>query len=135
MSEQKLNDAMQQMLAEQTPILATVIKESGMPNIGPKRSLRVFDGNHLIFNENTGGQTLQNIKQGSKIAIAVIDRPNLDGYRFVGSPEVHYEGEYFDNAVQYAENNGMKTPKCAVLIKVDEVFTLKSGPTAGQKIA
>lgn len=135
MSEQKLNDAMQAMLAEQTPILATVIKESGLPNIGPKRSLRVYDSNHLIFNENTGGQTLENIKQGSKIAIAVIDRPNLDGYRFVGTPEVHLDGVFYENAVQYAADNGMKTPKCAVLIKVDEVYTLKSGPTAGQKIA
>lgn len=135
MLNEKLTDAMQKMLAEQTPILATVIQESGLPNIGPKRSLRVYDENHLIYNENTGGQTLTNIQDGSKIAIAVIDRPNLDGYRFVGTPEVHHDGEYFDNAVAYAENNGMKTPKCAVLIKVDEVFTLKSGPTAGQKIA
>lgn len=135
MSDKKLNSAMQAMLAEQTPILATVIKDSGMPNIGPKRSLRVYDDNHLIYNENTGGQTLENIQHGSKIAIAVIDRPKLDGYRFVGTPEVHYEGEYFESAARYAEDNGMKTPKCAVLIKVDDVFTLKSGPTAGQKIA
>lgn len=135
MSSTKLDDNMQAMLAAQTPILATVIQDSGLPNIGPKRSLRVYDGNHLIFNENTGGQTLKNIEAGSKVAIAVIDRPNLDGYRFVGTPELHHEGPAYDNAVEYAANNNMKTPKVAVLIKVDEVYTLKSGPTAGTRIA
>lgn len=135
MSHSKLDDKMQTMLATQTPILATVIQSSGMPNIGPKRSLRVFDDNHLIYNENTGGQTLVNIEQGSKVAIAVIDRPNLDGYRFVGTPSIHHDGEAFENAVSFAAENGMKEPKCAVIIKVDEVFTLKSGPTAGQKLA
>jgi predicted pyridoxine 5'-phosphate oxidase superfamily flavin-nucleotide-binding protein len=134
MSELKLDDKMQTMLSTQTPILATVIQNSGLPNIGPKRSLRVYDGNHLIYNENTGGQTLENIEKGSKVAIAVIDRPNLDGYRFVGTPRIYHDGEAFDNALAFAAENGMKEPKCAVLIQVDEVYTLKSGPTAGQKL-
>ena len=135
MSQTKLDDKMQAMLASQTPILATVIQDSGQPNIGPKRSLRVYDENHLIYNENTGGQTLKNIEQGSKTAIAVVDRANLDGYRFVGTPSIHHEGAPYENALAFAEKNGMKAPKCAVLIRVDEIYTLKSGPTAGQKLA
>lgn len=135
MSQAKLDDKMQAMLASQTPILATVIQGSGLPNIGPKRSLRVYDEHHLIYNENTGGQTLTNIEQGSKVAIAVVDRPNLDGYRFVGTPSIHRDGAAYENALAFAKQNGMKEPKCAVLIRVDEIYTLKSGPTAGQKLA
>jgi len=134
MSQAKLDANMQAMLAAQTPIIATVTAD-GLPNIGPKRSLRLYDEQHLIYNENTGGQTLENIKQGSKVAIAVIDRPNLDGYRFVGTPSIHNEGQPYDNAQAFAAENGMKEPKCAVLIKVEEIYTLKSGPSAGQKLA
>lgn len=129
-----LDETMKQFLAVQLPIQATVSKD-GLPDIGPKRSLRVYDDSTLIYNENTGGQTLQNIRDGSKMAIAVIDREALDGYRFVGRPEVFSEGAAFDNAVAFADTAGMKTPKFAVLIHIEEIFTLRSGPTAGTKLA
>lgn len=129
-----LDETMKQFLAVQLPIQSTVSKD-GLPDIGPKRSIRVYDDNTLIYNENTGGQTLRNILDGSKMAIAVIDREALDGYRFVGRPEVFSEGAPFDNAVAFAEGAGMKTPKFAVLIHVEDVFTLRSGPTAGTRIA
>ncbi|MDX3928949.1 MAG: pyridoxamine 5'-phosphate oxidase family protein [Shinella sp.] len=129
-----LDDTMKAFLAKQLPIQATVSKD-GFPDIGPKRSLRVYDDTTLIYNENTGGQTLQNIRDGSKIAVAVIDREALDGYRFVGQPEIVNEGPPFDNALAFAQKIGMKEPKCAVLIHVEDIYTLRSGPTAGKKIS
>lgn len=128
-----LDETMKSFLAKQLPIQATVSK-GGLPDIGPKRSLRVYDDTTLIYNENTGGQTLQNIRDGSKIAVAVIDREALDGYRFVGQPEVLTEGKPFENALAFAEKAGMKPPKCAVLIHIEEIFTLRSGPTAGTRL-
>ncbi|WP_164255048.1 pyridoxamine 5'-phosphate oxidase family protein, partial [Stenotrophomonas maltophilia] len=89
------------------------------PDIGPKRSLRLYDDRTLIYNENTGGQTLQNIKEGSKMAVVVIDREALDGYRFVGTPEQNLTGKPIDEALANAEKNGMNPPKYAVLIHID----------------
>jgi predicted pyridoxine 5'-phosphate oxidase superfamily flavin-nucleotide-binding protein len=128
-----LTDAMQDMLANQTPIQATVT-EGSIPNLGPKRSLRVYDDTTLIFNENTGGQTLKNMQNGSKIAVAVIDREKLDGYRFLGTPEIFSDGALFENAVEFASKNGMKTPKFAVLVHIDEIYSLRSGGDAGKKM-
>lgn len=130
---QVLNDAMKAMLAKQLPIQSTVSKD-GLPDIGPKRSLRAYDDQTLIYNENTGGQTLRNILDGSKMAIAVIDREALDGYRFVGTPKVFSEGQPFDDAVAFASQNGMKTPKFAVLVHLDAIYTLRSGPDAGKAL-
>jgi predicted pyridoxine 5'-phosphate oxidase superfamily flavin-nucleotide-binding protein len=124
---------MKAMLAKQLPIQSTVSKD-GLPDIGPKRSLRAYDDQTLIYNENTGGQTLRNILDGSKMAIAVIDREALDGYRFVGTPEVFSEGQPFDDAVAFASQNGMKTPKFAVLVHLDAIYTLRSGPDAGKAL-
>ncbi|GGC18288.1 hypothetical protein GCM10007205_29200 [Oxalicibacterium flavum] len=129
-----LNDAMKAMLAKQLPIQATTSKD-GLPDIGPKRSLRFYDDNTLIYNENTGGQTLQNIRDGSKMAIAVIDREALDGYRFVGTPEIFTEGSKpYENALEFAAGNNMKQPKFAVLIHIDNIYTLRSGPDAGKQL-
>lgn len=128
-----LNDEMKAMLAKQLPILATVT-DNNIPNIGPKRSLRAYDDNTIIYNENTGGQTLTNIKNGSKLAIAIIDREALDGYRFLGTAETFTDGPAYENALEFAKNNGMKEPKCAVLVHIEQIFTLRSGPTAGTKL-
>lgn len=128
-----LDDTMKTFLAKQLPIQATVSRD-GLPDIGPKRSLRVYDSNTLIYNENTGGQTLRNIRDGSKVAVAVIDREALDGYRFIGRPEIFNDGTPYENALAFAETAGMKPPKCAVLIHIEEIYTLRSGPTAGTKI-
>lgn len=129
-----LNETMKSFLAKQLPIQATVSKE-GFPDIGPKRSLRVYDDTTLIYNENTGGQTLQNILDGSKIAVAVIDREALDGYRFIGRPKIFNSGAPYQNALAFAEKAAMKPPKCAVLIHIEEIYTLRSGSTAGKKIS
>lgn len=128
-----LTEEMKAMLAKQLPILATVT-DGSIPNIGPKRSLRAYDDNTIIYNENTGGQTLTNIQKGSKLAIAIIDREALDGYRFLGRAETFTDGPVYENALEFAANNGMKEPKFAVLVHIEEIFTLKSGPTAGTKL-
>jgi len=129
-----LDDAMKAMLSKQLPIQATVSKD-GLPDIGPKRSLRLYDDKTLIYNENTGGQTLQNIRDGSRMAIAVIDREALDGYRFIGRPELFSEGTpAYANALAFAEKVGMKPPKFAVLVHIDTIYTLRSGADAGKKL-
>lgn len=128
-----LTDEMKRMLGAQLAILATVT-DGTTPNIGPKRSLRVRDDRSLIFNENTGGQTLANIHAGSKVSVAVIDREALDGYRFVGSAQIHESGPAFDNAVAFAQERGMKHPRCDVVIDIEDIYTLKPGAGAGKRV-
>lgn len=128
-----LTTEMKSMLATQLPIVATVT-DGGTPNIGPKRSLRVYDDRSLIFNENTGGQTLANIRNGSAVAVAVIDRDALDGYRFLGTPVVHESGPAYDDAVAFATERGFKPPRCAVVVTVTDIFTLAPGATAGARV-
>lgn len=128
----KLTQEMKDMFAVQLPIIATV-NEDGTPNVGPKRSARLLDDETIIFNENTSGKTQKNIERTRDVTIIVIDREKLDGYRFVGKAQVYTSGEYYDGAVKWAEGR-MGVPKAAVVMKIEKVYTLKSGPTAGTEI-
>ncbi|EMW9312554.1 pyridoxamine 5'-phosphate oxidase family protein [Salmonella enterica] len=128
----KLDENMKAMLAVQLPVQATT-GEDGLPDIGPKRSLRVYNDTALIYNENTGGGlTLKNIRAGSKMA--VIDREKRDGYRFICTPVITEKGEAYENALNFAQNNGMQAPLCAVVLQIDEIYSLRSGTDAGKKI-
>ena len=129
----KLNDVMKGFFGKQLPMVATVSKD-GKPNIGPKRSCRILDDETLIYNENTGKQTLQNIKDTGLISVALVDWEKLDGYRFSGRAEVYTDGEYYEKCCQYAKDTKGKAPKAAVVIHIDEIYTLKIGPTAGTRL-
>lgn len=129
----QLTPEMKEMIATQQCFHATVSKD-GIPNNAPKRSTRVFNDETLIFNEGTGGKTYQNILDGSKVAVAVVNREIVDGYRFIGTPEVLTEGEIFERSAEMSLRAGMSRPKAVILIHIDEIHSLKPGPLAGRKI-
>ena len=129
----KLTPEMKEMIMTHQCFHATVSKD-GIPNNAPKRSTRVFDDETLIYTEGTGGQTWQNIVDGSKVAMAVVNRDILDGYRFIGTPKALTEGEIYDKAAEMSQKAGMPKPKAVILIHIDEIHSLKPGPSAGKKI-
>ena len=79
----KLTQEMKDLIGAQQCFVATV-NPDGTPNIGPKRSTRVLDDEHLVFTEVTGNQTWRNVSRGSRVAIAVVDRETMKGFRFAG---------------------------------------------------
>ncbi|HEX2976469.1 MAG TPA: pyridoxamine 5'-phosphate oxidase family protein [Bacteroidales bacterium] len=130
----KLTQEMKDMIMSQQCFHATVSPD-GIPNNAPKRSTRVFNDETLIFSEGTGGTTLKNIQQGSRVAVAVVNRDTVDGYRFLGTPEIITEGDVYERSAEMSLKAGMPKPKAVILIHIDEIFSLKPGPFAGQKIS
>ena len=129
----QLTQEMKEMILTQQCFHATVNKE-GIPNNAPKRSTRIFDDETLIFSEGTGGTTYKNILDGSKVAVAVVNREILDGYRFLGTPEVLTTGEIYEKSAELSLKAGMPKPKAVILVHVDEIHSLKPGPMAGKRI-
>ena len=129
-----LTQEMKDMIASQQCFVGTV-NEDGTPNVAPKRSTRVLSDDSLIFNEGTGGATFANIKRGSHVSVSVVNREILDGYRFVGSASLQEEGALFEQAAAMSAKLGMRKPFAVAIIHIDEIHSLKPGPTAGKKIA
>lgn len=129
----KLTEEMKQMIATQQCFIATV-RPDGVPSIGPKRSTRVFDDQTLIFTEATGRGTYENLKHNPKVAVGVVNREVLDGYRFVGTATIHESGEIFEQAAAASQQAGRPKPKAAVTIAIEEIYSLKPGPSAGTRI-
>src|SRR5450756_53704 len=104
-----LTQEMRNLVAAQQCFIATV-NPDGTPNVGPKRSTRVLDNEYLAFNELTSKQTWTNVKSGSKVAIAVVDREAMKA-------------------------RGMMAPLTAVVkVKVEKIYNLGM-PGAGEQLA
>jgi predicted pyridoxine 5'-phosphate oxidase superfamily flavin-nucleotide-binding protein len=124
---------MKDMIATRQCFVGTV-NADGTPNVAPKRSTRVLSDDSLIFTEGTGGITYANIKRGSKVAVAVVNREILDGYRFIGTPLLHDSEELYEQAVAMSAKMGLPKPLAVVVIQIGEIHSLKPGPMAGKKI-
>ena len=130
----KLNQEMKDMVAAQQCFIATV-NVDGTPNVAPKRSTRVLSDDSLIFNEGTAGATYANIKRGSKVSIAVVNREVVDGYRFIGDASLLENGDLYDQAAEMSIKMGRPKPLAVAIVNISEIHSLKPGPGAGKKIA
>lgn len=130
----KLNQEMKEMVAAQQCFIATV-NEDGTPNVAPKRSTRVLSDESLIFTEGTGGATYANIKRGSKVSVAVVNRDVIDGYRFVGEASLLDSGELYEAAAAASAKIGRPKPFAVAVINISEIHSLKPGPMAGKRIS
>ena len=128
-----LTQEMKEMIATQQCFIGTV-NADGTPNVAPKRSTRVLTDEALIFTEGTGGATYANLKNGSKVSVAVVNREILNGFRFVGHVDLQEEGELYDQAAAMSAKMGMRKPFAVAVIHIDEIHSLKPGPGAGKKI-
>ncbi len=128
-----LTQEMKDMIASQQCFIGTTDKK-GNPNVAPKRSTRVLNDTSLIFTEGTGGATYENIKNGSKVSVAVVNRDSVDGYRFIGKPEIVKEGELYDKAAEMSQKMNFPPPYAVIIIHIEEIHSLKPGKNAGKKI-
>lgn len=128
-----LTQEMKEMIATQQCFIGTV-NSDGTPNVAPKRSTRVLSDQSLIFTEGTGGTTYANIKRGSKVSVAVVNREILNGFRFLGNAVAQEDGELYEQAAAMSAKIGMLKPVAVVVINITEIHSLKPGPTAGKKI-
>ncbi len=130
----KLTQEMKDMVASQQCFIGTV-NADGTPNVAPKRSTRVLSDESLIFTEGTGGATYANLKRGSKVSVAVVNREVVDGFRFVGDASLQESGELFDAAAAASVKMGRPKPLAVAVINISEIHSLKPGPMAGKRIA
>ncbi len=129
----KLTHEMKEMIAAQQCFVATV-NADGTPNVAPKRSTRVLSDEALIFTEGTGGATYSNIKRGSKVSIAVVNRDIVDGYRFVGDASLFESGELYDEAAALSAKMGRPKPFAVAVINISEIHSLRPGLAAGKRM-
>lgn len=64
----------------------------------------------------------------------MVNREILDGYRFTGTATVHESDEIYEKVAAASQAAGMPRPKAAVTVRIEEIHTLKPGPTAGTRI-
>lgn len=109
---------------------------TGEPNVVPMQQCWWFDDHTMVIGDFFMKTTKANIQQNGRAAFSVwADNPR-EAYKFVGAAQYLTAGLEYDYANRELKK---KTPeknfKGVVVIRVENVYDVKSGPTAGQLIA
>ena len=84
--------------------------------------------------DNFMNKTRKNLEYNPKAAIVVRDASKAP-YQFKGTVEIVESGKYFDQAVDWATSvMSQLAPKAAILLKVEEIYSVQPGPEAGKKV-
>ena len=111
--------------------IATVSKE-GVPNVGPKVTMRHFSGNILIWNETTCKHTKFNIEKTGKASVCFIAEVAQTGYRFTGRATIlDKTSQLFELYSENAKNLGLKQPEHFGQLVVEQIYLLDRGSKAG----
>lgn len=88
-----LDQDMQDMVACTMLSFAATVNADGSPNVSPKSSLRVHDGDRLLFANIASPGTLRNLRRDPRIEINCVDIFARRGYRFSGTATIHSDGD------------------------------------------
>ena len=126
-------DMMEAIEKSNIVFLATANKHKD-PNVVPIGLARPLDDKTILLVANFMNKTYKNLKENPKAAVVVADATKCP-YQFKGAVEIHESGKYFDDAVEWAKSVMTQLePKGAVLLKVEEIYSIQPGPDAGKKI-
>jgi uncharacterized protein len=79
---------------------AATVTPEGRPNLSPKGTIRVWDGNHLFFCDIASPRTRANLERNSWIELNVVDQLSRRGYRFLGRGTVHVADAVYEEATR-----------------------------------
>jgi len=107
----------------------------GNPNVAPMQQCWWYDEDTMVIGDFFMKQTKLNIQENGRASFTVWQQDPREGYKFTGSAQYLTTGPEYDLANgEMKKKMPNKNFKGVVVIKVHEVFDIKSGPTAGQLI-
>lgn len=129
----KLTQQIKETIAMGTVYFFGTSSREGVPNVVPIKALKLLDDETILVSDQYFGKTLKNLEENPKVAITYWG--DKGGYQIKGTATIHKSGKVFEEDVAWVHSFAPKLdPKSAVVIKITDVFQVKSGPEAGKKI-
>lgn len=107
----------------------------GEPNVAPMQQCWWFDENTLVIGDFFMKQTRDNVLENGRASFTVWENDPREGYKYTGSASYLTSGPEYDLANgEMHKKMPDKNFKGVVVVRVERVYDIKSGPTAGQLI-
>ncbi|MDI9620182.1 MAG: pyridoxamine 5'-phosphate oxidase family protein [Candidatus Nezhaarchaeota archaeon] len=122
-------------LAPRALCIFATASRNGKPNAVPIVFAWPLNNEEIIIADNFFNKTRLNIEENPQAALSFWNPETREGYQIKGKVELHISGPLFEEVtsrVRSAKPN--LKPKACVLLKAEEVYSVKPGPEAGKKV-
>jgi predicted pyridoxine 5'-phosphate oxidase superfamily flavin-nucleotide-binding protein len=129
-----MTEEMMNAIEKDNLIFFATATEDGVPNVVPIGLARPIDSKTIMIVDNFMKKTHKNLENNPKAALVPRDASQCP-YQFKGTVEIVESGKYFEEAVDWAKSvMAQLAPKAAILLKVEEIYSVQPGPEAGEKV-
>ena len=127
---------MKEIMAKvRTPSVATVSRD-GRPNVVPIAFTKIISDDEIMLMDNYMNKTRANIEDNAMVAISAWSSEDHLGYQFKGKARIETTGKLFEDGVQWVKSRRPQTnPRAAIIVKIDEIYSLEPGDSSGKRIA
>jgi predicted pyridoxine 5'-phosphate oxidase superfamily flavin-nucleotide-binding protein len=118
-------------------ILATATPD-GNPNAVPIGAKKILDNETILLSDQFFNKTLANMKANPRVSLTFWK--DHGGYQIKGAATIETKGSRYEETAKWIEDMGKKMgyplkSKGAVILKVEEIYSIGAGPDAGKRIA
>lgn len=108
--------------------------ENGTPNVVPIGLAKPLDNKSVLLVANFMKKTIKNLENNPKASI-IVGNVSECPYQFKGAVKIEKSGKNFDDAVEWAKSvMAQLNPFAAVILNINEVYSVQPGPDAGKLI-
>ena len=120
---------------------ATVFATSspdGKPNAVPIGAKKIIDDETILISDQFFGKTLENMKANPRVSVTFWEGHN--GYQIKGRVTIETSGTRFEETARWIDEMSKRIgaplkSKGAVILCVEEIYSVNPGPDAGKRIA
>ena len=119
-----LTDEMKAVVERQRLGFVATVCADGTPNLSPKGTVCVLDGDRLMFADIRSPGTVENLRRNPSIELNVVDPLVRKGYRFKGRAQVLEGGADFEKYLALFVGRGVfdapRRIRAIVVVRVDQ---------------
>jgi len=123
-----LTEDMKRVVRQQRLGFVATVSPDGRPNVSPKGSVTVWEGDRLVFADIESPHTIRNLEANPNTEVNVVDPGVRKGYRFSGVAKVLRSGELYWKILEHYKVEGadVRRVRAIVVIQVSAASAVVS---------
>jgi len=133
----KTTQEMKEAIEQAKVVALATATQTGEPNVVPIAYKKLLADDELLLVNIFMRKTEENIKVNPSVAASVWYKDSSGssrGYQFKGKARIETSGQAFDEGVRLVKADEPElTPKSAVIVNIDSIYSITPGPDAGKQ--